>query len=218
MIRCSLCGDRKSIPFSRCHLRQGRNSYPSCPWPQATTIPTEARRPERGGKSSSGTSWDKRWTSFVIASEALSKRYGSQAVLPLNYAGRMGCWQAIPCRCGFFTPGRLLADSQPVCAAASAAQPTRHLRRNPRHPPPAGEPCQNSSLLGNNATVCNSTDAADQRGPKRNGAKLVVVDPRRVKVAEQAQLYLPVVPEPTWCWRGQIAWSWRDWAASTAPS
>jgi len=48
--------------------------------------------------------------------------------------------------------------------------------------------------VGNNATVCNLHLMRQINAAKRKGARLVVIDPRRVKVAEQAQLHLPVRP------------------------
>ena len=49
-------------------------------------------------------------------------------------------------------------------------------------------------VWGNNATVCNLHLMRQINAAKRHGAKLVVIDPRRVRVAEQAQLYLPIRP------------------------
>jgi anaerobic selenocysteine-containing dehydrogenase len=63
-----------------------------------------------------------------------------------------------------------------------------------------GTPLQQVSLAklvivwGNNATSCNLHLMRQINAAKRDGAKLVVIDPRRVKVAEQAHLHLPVRP------------------------
>ena len=63
-----------------------------------------------------------------------------------------------------------------------------------------GTPLQQVSLAklivvwGNNATSCNLHLMRQINAAKRQGARLVVVDPRRVKVAEQAHLHLAVRP------------------------
>src|SRR5262249_37727515 len=63
-----------------------------------------------------------------------------------------------------------------------------------------GTPIQQVSLSkliivwGNNATACNLHLMRQINAAKRAGARLVVIDPRRVTVAEQAHLHLPVRP------------------------
>jgi anaerobic selenocysteine-containing dehydrogenase len=66
--------------------------------------------------------------------------------------------------------------------------------------PTPGTPLQQVALAkliivwGNNASVCNLHLMRQINAAKRQGAKLVVIDPRRTKVAEQARLHLPVRP------------------------
>jgi len=53
---------------------------------------------------------------------------------------------------------------------------------------------------------------------KRNGAKLVVIDPGASRSPNRHTCICRSVLERMWCWRGRLLWSWRDWAASIAPS
>src|SRR5205807_1373735 len=63
-----------------------------------------------------------------------------------------------------------------------------------------GTPLQQVALAqlivvwGNNASACNLHLMRQINAAKRHGARLVVIDPRRTQVAEQAHLVLPVRP------------------------
>src|SRR5882762_5184923 len=123
------------------------------------------------------------------------RRNGPQAVLPLNYAGPHGMLAGDSMSLRFFHGlGASLLSRNPLCGGIRSAAYAGTFGATP------GTPLQQVSLAkliivwGNNATVCNLHLMRQINAAKRNGAKLVVIDPRRVKVAEQAQLHLPVRP------------------------
>lgn len=122
-------------------------------------------------------------------------RYGSQALLPLNYAGPHGMLAGDSMSLRFFHQiGASLLSRSPLCGGIRGAAYAGTFGATP------GTPLQQVSLAkliivwGNNATSCNLHLMRQINAAKRNGAKLVVIDPRRVKVAEQAHLHLPVRP------------------------
>ncbi len=122
-------------------------------------------------------------------------RYGPQAVLPLNYAGPHGMLAGDSMSLRFFHRlGASLLSRSPLCGGIRAAAYSGTFGATP------GTPLQQVSLAkliivwGNNATSCNLHLMRQINAAKRGGAKLVVVDPRRVRVAEQAHLHLPVRP------------------------
>src|SRR5258708_18126845 len=90
--------------------------------------------------------------------------------------------------------GASLLNRTPLCGGIRSAAYAGTFGATP------GTPLQQVSLAklvivwGNNATSCNLHLMRQINAAKRNGARLVVVDPRRVKVAEQAQLHLAVRP------------------------
>src|SRR6202165_4710661 len=141
------------------------------------------------------TSWDQAVDIIRDRVASVIERYGSQAVLPLNYAGPHGMLAGDSMSLRFFhgLGGSVLSRSPWGGGIRSAAYAGTFGA-------PPGTPLQQVSLSkliivwGNNATVCNLHLMRQINAAKRNGAKLVVIDPRRVKVAEQAQLYLPVRP------------------------
>ena len=122
-------------------------------------------------------------------------RHGCQAVLPLNYAGPHGMLAGDSMSLRFFHRlGASLLNRSPLCGGIRSAAYAGTFGAVP------GTPLQQVSLSkliivwGNNATVCNLHLMRQINAAKRHGAKLVVIDPRKVKVAEQAQLHLPIRP------------------------
>ena len=121
--------------------------------------------------------------------------HGCQAVLPLNYAGPHGMLAGDSMSLRFFHQlGASLLNRGPLCGGIRSTAYAGTFGAVP------GTPLQQVSrskliiVWGNNATVCNLHLMRQINAAKRNGAKLVVIDPRKVKVAEQAQLHLPIRP------------------------
>ncbi len=141
------------------------------------------------------TSWDRALQIIRDRVGRVIERYGPQAVLPLNYAGPQGMLAADSMSLRFFHGlGASLLSRSPLCGGIRSAAYAATFGAIP------GTPLQQVSLAkliivwGNNATVCNLHLMRQINAAKRHGARLVVIDPRRTKVAEQAQLYLPVRP------------------------
>ena len=71
----------------------------------------------------------------------------------------------------------------------------RHLRRRARHRPGGGGATPTLNVVwGNNATVTNLHLVRAICAAKRKGGRLVVIDPLRTKIAEQADLHLALRP------------------------
>src|ERR1700694_4671929 len=169
-------------------------------YPEFVHGPNRLRYPlKRIGAKGAGkfarTSWDQAVDIIRDRVASVIERYGSQAVLPLNYAGPHGMLAGDSMSLRFFHGlGASLLSRSPLCGGIRSAAYAGTFGATP------GTPLQQVSLSkliivwGNNATVCNLHLMRQINAAKRNGAKLVVIDPRRVKVAEQAQLYLPVRP------------------------
>ena len=64
----------------------------------------------------------------------------------------------------------------------------------PGCPPEFAEHAKLNVVWGNNATVTNLHLVRGIRRAQRAGGRLVVVDPLRTKIAEQADLHLPLLP------------------------
>ena len=122
-------------------------------------------------------------------------RHGPQSVLPLNYAGPHGMLAGDSMSLRFFHRlGASLLSRRPLCGGIRSEAYAGTFGATP------GTPLQQVSLAkliivwGNNATACNLHLMRHINAAKRKGAKLVVIDPKRVKVAEQAHLHLAIRP------------------------
>src|SRR6202163_2546648 len=122
-------------------------------------------------------------------------RYGPQALLPLNYAGPHGMLAGDSMSLRFFHKiGASLLSRSPLCGGIRSAAYSGSFGATPGTPLQQVSQAKLIIVWGNNATSCNLHLMRQINAAKRNGAKLVVIDPRRVKVAEQAHLHLSVRP------------------------
>jgi anaerobic selenocysteine-containing dehydrogenase len=169
-------------------------------YPEFVHGPNRLRHPlKRVGPKGRGRfeqiSWDVALDIIHDRVDSVIERYGRQAVLPLNYAGPHGMLAGDSMSLRFFHKlGASLLSRTPLCGGIRAAAYAGTFGAAP------GTPLQQVSLSkliivwGNNATACNLHLMRQINAAKRAGARLVVIDPRRVKVAEQADLHLPVRP------------------------
>jgi anaerobic selenocysteine-containing dehydrogenase len=140
-------------------------------------------------------SWQEALDTIHARVSAIIAQHGPEAVLPLNYAGPHGMLAGDSMSLRFFYRlGASLLERNPLCGGIRSAAYAGTYGNAP------GTPLQQVSLAkliivwGNNATACNLHLMRQINAAKRNGARLVVIDPRRVKVAEQSQLFLAVRP------------------------
>jgi anaerobic selenocysteine-containing dehydrogenase len=150
---------------------------------------------KKGAAEFERITWDEALDTIHRRVSQIIDRYGAQALLPLNYAGPHGMLAGDSMSLRFFHKiGASLLSRSPLCGGIRSAAYAGTFGATP------GTPLQQVSLAklvivwGNNATSCNLHLMRQINAAKRNGARLVVIDPRRVKVAEQAHLHLPVRP------------------------
>jgi anaerobic selenocysteine-containing dehydrogenase len=126
---------------------------------------------------------------------AVIDRYGPQAVMPFNYAGPHGMLSYDSMSLRFF---HKLGASQlfrgALCGAVRSEAWSGTYGSAPGIGPEAAEHAKLNVVWGNNATVTNLHVVRKIRTAKRHGGQLVVVDPLRTKIAEQADLH--VAPQP----------------------
>ena len=126
---------------------------------------------------------------------AVMAEHGPQAILPLNYAGPHGMLAGGSMDLRFFHRlGATLLDRRPLCGGIRTEAWTGTFGAAPGIPP---EQVEHSRLIvawGNNVTWSNLhlTPLIDRA--RKAGARLVVVDPRRTKIAERADLHLAIRP------------------------
>src|SRR3984893_4378556 len=169
-------------------------------YPEFVHGPSRLRYPlkrvgEKGQPKFERISWDEALDTVHRRVTEIIDRYGSQALLPLNYAGPHGMLAGDSMSLRFFHRiGASLLSRSPVCGGIRAAAYSGTFEATPGTPIQQVSSAKLVIVWGNNATSCNRHLMGQSHAAKRNGARVVLIGPRRVKVAEQADLHLPVRP------------------------
>lgn len=123
------------------------------------------------------------------------ERYGPEAVMPLNYAGPHGELAGGSMDRRFFHKlGATLLNRGPLCGAVRGTAYTSLFGAAPGMPPEQARDADLIVVWGNNVTVSNLHLTRIIKDARVKGAKLVVIDPKRTKLAEQADLFMQIAP------------------------
>ncbi len=140
-------------------------------------------------------SWDEALDTIHQRFTGIIDEHGSEAIAPLTYGGPMGLLAGRSMDKRFFHRlGASLVDSSPLCAGVSSAAWNAVFGEVGGI---AYTELQHSQLIvvwGNNITACNLHLTTLIRDARRRGARLVVVDPKRTRIADDADLHLPLLP------------------------
>ncbi|KIC12390.1 molybdopterin-binding oxidoreductase [Leisingera sp. ANG-M1] len=121
--------------------------------------------------------------------------YGAEAVLPFNYAGPHGELAAGSMdRRFFYQMGATMLNRSPLCGAVRGGAYASLFGAAPGMPP---EQAVHSDLVlvwGNNVTVSNLHLAPVLKRMRAKGGKLVIIDPKRIKIAEQCDMHVQIKP------------------------
>src|SRR5215468_7321008 len=157
-------------------------------WPLKRVGPRGSGRFER-------IAWDEALNEIHHRVEAVMGRFGPQAVMPLNYAGPHGMLAMDSMSLRFFHRlGASLLYRRSMCGAVRSEAWAGTYGLVPGIGPEAAENAKLNIVWGNNATVTNLHLVRNVRHAVRKGGRLVVVDPLRTKIAEQADLHLALLP------------------------
>ena len=121
--------------------------------------------------------------------------HGPQAILPLNYAGPHGMLAYASMDLRFFHKlGASLLDRKPLCGGIRTEAWLGTFGAVAGIPPEHAALSRLVIAWGNNVTWSNLHLMPVINKARRAGGKLVVVDPKRTKVAEQADLHIALRP------------------------
>ncbi len=126
---------------------------------------------------------------------AVIAEHGPQAIMPLNYGGPHGLLAGGSMDLRFFHRlGATLLDRSPLCGGIRTEAWTGTYGAAPGIPPEQVDASKLIVAWGYNVTWSglHLTPLIDRA--RRAGAKLVIVDPKRTKIAERADLHLAVKP------------------------
>jgi anaerobic selenocysteine-containing dehydrogenase len=140
-------------------------------------------------------SWEKALDQIHDRVSEVIGRWGPQAVMPLNYAGPHGLLAGDSMSLRFFHKlGATQLYRRALCGGVRSEAWAGTYGLVPGCPPEFAEHAKLNIVWGCNATVANLHLVRGIRRAKRAGGKLVVIDPLRTKIAEQADLHLPSLP------------------------
>ncbi|MBM3572266.1 MAG: molybdopterin oxidoreductase family protein [Alphaproteobacteria bacterium] len=150
----------------------------------------------RGAGRFEAISWQQALDEIHQRVGAVVERWGPQAVMPLNYAGPHGFLNGDSMSLRFFHKlGASQLYRRSMCGGVRGEAWLGTYGAAPGIGPDAAAQAKLNIVWGNNATVTNLHLVREIRAAKRRGGRLVVIDPLRTKIAEQADLHL--APRPS---------------------
>jgi anaerobic selenocysteine-containing dehydrogenase len=149
----------------------------------------------KGSKQFERISWGTALDEIYERVSDIIGRWGPEAVMPLNYAGPHGFLAGDSMSSRFFNRlGATQLYRRALCGGVRSEAWAGTYGAVPGCPPEFAEHAKLNVVWGNNATVSNLHLVRCIRKAKRVGGKLMVVDPLRTKIAEQADLHLQLLP------------------------
>ncbi len=162
--------------------------------PQRLLHPLRRTGPKGSGQFER-ISWEAALDEIFERVSAVIGRWGPQAVMPLNYAGPHGFLAGDSMSLRFFHRlGATQLYRRALCGGVRSEAWAGTYGGVPGCPPEFAEHAKLNVVWGNNATATNLHLVRSIRRAKRAGGRLVVVDPLRTKIAEQADLHLQLLP------------------------
>jgi anaerobic selenocysteine-containing dehydrogenase len=140
-------------------------------------------------------SWEQALDLIYTRFTAIMQEFGSQAILPLNYAGPHGFLAGGSMDLRFFHKlGASRLARRPLCGGVKGEAFVGTFGAVPLMRPEHVAEARLIIAWGNNVTVSQLHLMPIINSARKQGAKLVVVDPRRVQIARKADLHLAIKP------------------------
>ena len=150
---------------------------------------------ERGSEEFKRISWEQALDLVHKGFSEAIDQFGSESVLGFNYAGPHGEIAGGSLDRRFFNKlGASQLDRGPLCGGVRGGAYTSLFGNSPGMAPEQAEVADLIVIWGNNATVSNLHFARVVAKAQKNDCKVVVIDPKRIRIAERADLYLQIKP------------------------
>src|SRR6202161_34784 len=172
--------------------RPWRSCAPHCQ-PRAA-VPTQTFPTQAASQIWERISWDEALDEIASRFRAISTEFGSEAILPYSFGGTLGALNSASMDRRFFHRLGASQLERTICSAAGEAGLESVLGVKLGTEPEQFRHSKYiiawaSNIHGNNVHLWPFIAEA-----RRNGAKLVVIDPYRTRTAECADWYLPINP------------------------
>lgn len=154
---------------------------------------------KRVGKRGSGqfkrVSWKEALDLVFNGFTKAIKEHGPESVLPFNYAGPHGELAGGSMdRRFFYQMGATMLNRGPLCGGVRGGAYTSLFGNAAGMPPNQAVNADLIVVWGNNVTVSNLHLAPVLKKARKKGAKLVIIDPKRIKVADQCDMHIQLRP------------------------
>lgn len=170
-------------------------------YPEFVHGPDRLIRPlKRTGPRGSGQfepiAWDEALDLIHAGFTKAIEQHGPQSVLPFNYAGPHGELAGGSMDRRFFHKlGATMLSRGPLCGLVRGSAYASLFGTAPGMPPTQLRDSDFIVVWGNNVTISNLHLTREINAARAaSGAKLVVIDPKRTKIAEQADLHIAIHP------------------------
>lgn len=166
--------------------------------PERVLYPMRRVAPKGQGKGNAGDfvriTWDEALTEIADRFQQISAEFGPEAILPYSYAGNMGILSFAGMSHRFFHRLGASQLNRTICATAGGdALLTVTGRKLGTEPEQFAHSkyiiAWGANIHGNNVHLWPFIEEA-----RRNGARLVVIDPYKTRTARCADWYLPINP------------------------
>lgn len=186
----SLTGD-KEHPYTNGFICRKMRGYVDRLYSPGRVLFPQLRIGKKGEGKFKRISWEKALAHCAERLLKVKKEYGGEAILPYSYAGNMGAVN----RFGGYPFFNKLGTSQlqqTICSAASKAGWKKQCGPLPGCPPENAADAKVIIVWGINVKVSNIHFWQYVASAKKNGARLIVIDPYRNQTAQSADSYLQV--------------------------
>ncbi|MGB1238542.1 MAG: molybdopterin-dependent oxidoreductase [Pseudomonadales bacterium] len=140
-------------------------------------------------------SWEEALQHIAENTQAAIARHGAETVLPLNYAGPHGKLAGGGLDQAFFARmGASDLHRSPLCGGVKGLAYKSLFGAAQGMPPEQAEHADLIIMWGTNTSVTNLHLMRVINRARKQGAKLVVIDPHETQIARQADLFLQVAP------------------------
>lgn len=139
--------------------------------------------------------WEEALDSIHRRYDRIISRHGAEAIVPLAYGGPMGLLAGGSMDRRFFNRlGATRVRTEPLCSGTSSAAYESVFGDAGGIPYTELAESRLIVIWGNNITVGHLHLTKPIREARRAGAKVVVVDPKRTRIVDDADLHLPILP------------------------
>ncbi len=188
----ALNGDTEH-PYTNGFICRKMRRYPERQYSENRLLYPQVRVGKKGAGEFRRIDWDEALKLLATRLSEIRNKYSGEAILPYSYAGNMGAINRFAGYPLFHKLGTSQLD-QTICTAAARAGWEKQCGDIPGCPPENAADAELIIAWGINIKVSNVHFWQYVSSARKNGARLLVIDPYRNQTVKSADSYLQVKP------------------------